>query len=727
MNTELVNNIKADLEPSAKNKHNLKILHVEDNRVDAMLVSAILNKIDECHYFTRNITSFTELQQCKSVKDYDVILLDLTLPECQGMETLQRVHALFSDIAIVIISSNPSDGLASQAISYGAQDYLVKGHIVPDVLMRTIRFAIKRKQLETELQESKNRFLLAVDGANDGVWDWPDVNSDQFYWSPRLKELLGYKDHQLFANADTLATLIHPLDYYHYKDTLLNHLKNDISFDLELRLKHKSRDYRWYHVKGKAIRNDEGYAIRLTGSLSDIHNRKLDEYTIKELYAVTIDKNYSLADKSKKILEHATDYLNMSSGIINQLSNTNTDIIYSFSNDVTAQIDELAVLDTHITNTLINAGEVVCFPDADNHSAVSHSALLEKHQIYAFIGVPIYVNGKVYGALNFYDKNRSVLTFSEREKTFMKLASQWVASEIERDIFLKTQKRLEEARRLESVGQLAAGVAHEINTPTQFVGDNLRFVQQSIEQLNTILSYIKRLSLSENVSHDELVAEVEQLKHKLDIDFVLSEMPLALSQSLDGIQRIKNIVKAMKNSVHPDNVDMQLADINQEIQSACVLSRSEWKIVCNLEMNLDENLPKVYCLPFALNQVVLNMLINASHAVADEVKSGRYEKGLIKISTKATAEYAEIHIIDNGSGIPKAAQSKIFDPFFTTKEVGVGTGQGMSLAYNVINDKHKGVITFESEEGVGTHFTIKIPNNAQDASLTTKHAQGLSL
>lgn len=724
MNTDISNEIEAVLEKPTEN--NLKVLHVEDNRVDAMLISAILNKIDDGHYLTRNIASLTELEQCECVKEYDVILLDLTLPECQGMETLRRVHALFSDIAIVIISGNPSDGLASQAISYGAQDYLVKGHIVPEVLMRTIRFAIKRKQLEAELQESKNRFLLAVDGANDGIWDWPDVNSDQYYWSPRLKELLGYEDHQLFANADTLATMIHPLDYYHFKDTLLNHLKNNLCFDIELRLKHKSRQYRWYHVKGKAIRDETGYATRLTGSLSDIHNRKQDEHTIKELYAVTIDKSFSLADKAKKILEHATDYLNMSFGIINQQSSSDTDILYAYSRDINIAVDTYATLDAHMASSLIKAGEVLCLPDSDNPNALDNSALLEAHQIYAYIGMPLYVNGKIYGVLNFYDTTQRLFTFSEREKTFMKLASQWIASEIERDIFLKTQKRLEEARRLESVGQLAAGVAHEINTPTQFVGDNLRFVQQSIEQLNTLLTYIQHLSQSDTVSHQALTAEVAHLKHKVDIDFVLSEIPLALSQSLDGLQRIKAIVKAMKNSVHPDNVDMQLADINQEIQSACVLSRSEWKLVCNIEMHLDENLPKVYCLPFAINQVVLNMLINASHAIADAVKAGRYEKGLIKISTKAMAEYAEIHIIDNGSGIPKAAQPKIFDPFFTTKEVGVGTGQGMSLAYNVINDKHKGVIDFESEEGVGTHFTIKIPNNAQDASLTMKQTQGLS-
>lgn len=704
----------------------IKIIHVEDNRVDAMLVDAMLQKIDPEKFHLKNIASLAELERLDNTNEYDIILLDLTLPECQGMETLEKVHGMFADMAIVIISGIDSEGLANESISYGAQDYLVKGHIVPEVLTRTIRFAIKRKELESELQESKERFLLAVDGANDGIWDWPDITKDQHYWSPRLKELLGFESSQIDASYETFLSRIHPLDFYSFKDALHNHLKNNVDFDVEFRIKTKMRDYRWFHAKGNAVRGSDGRATRMTGSIRDIHNRKEDEYSLKKLYEVTTDKELSLEAKAKLILINALSYLKLSLGIVNQVKKDKHKVLFYVNEINNLEIDEFAFIDKKISDNVIESDQVLCLPDAEGNLDFKECQSLQDNSIETFIGVPIIVNGDIYGVLNFYDTNERKITFRDREKTFVKLASQWIASEIERDLFLKTQKSLEEARRLESVGQLASGVAHEINTPTQFVGDNISFIKQNIDQFHDLFSYISKIAKSHDTNFQEIENIIKKLDSNVDLDFVLGEMPLALEQSLDGVQRIKSIVKAMKSSVHPDNVDMQLADINQEIESACVLSRSEWKLVTEIDMKLDTELPKVYCLPYEINQVVLNMVINASHAISDEVKAGKYEKGLIEISTKADDEFAEIHIIDNGAGMPKEVQSKIFDPFFTTKEVGIGTGQGMSLAYNVINDKHKGLIELDSEVGKGTHFTIKLPRS-NNSLMDQSHVQGQNL
>lgn len=686
-----------------------KILHVEDNRVDAMLIEAMLQKIDPDKFYLKNITSLSELEKIENTNEFDIILLDLTLPECQGMETLEKVHALFADIAIVIVSGIDSDGIANDSISYGAQDYLVKGHIVPEVLIRTIRFAIKRKQLESELQESKERFLLAVDGANDGIWDWPDLSKDEHYWSPRLKELLGFESSQISASYETFLSRIHPLDFLSFKDALHSHLKNNIPFDIEFRIKTKDRDYRWFHAKGNAVRDTNGRATRMSGSIRDVNNKKEDEYSLRKLYEVTTDKKLSLDAKAKLILINALSYLNLSLGIVNKITNDKHKILFHVNEIGDYEIDELVATDKQMTAYVLNSDQVISFPDKEGSINYKEFSFLKDYSIETYIGVPIVVNGEVYGALNFYDCNERKATFSDREKTFVKLASQWISGEIEREVFLQTQKSLEEARRLESVGQLAAGVAHEINTPTQFVGDNLRFVKNSIDQMQSVLDYINKLANAEEVDLQHFKDEVTSLSQNVDFDFILSEIPLALGQSIDGVKRIKSIVNAMKSSVHPDGSELQLADINQEIQSACILSRGEWKLVTDMQIDLDDSLPKVPCLPYEINQVVLNMVVNASHSISDEVQSGRYEKGVIKISTKADDKFAEIHIEDNGAGMTDEVKDKLFDPFFTTKGVGIGTGQGLSLAYNVIKEKHKGSIEIESEKGEGAKFVVKLP------------------
>ena len=271
-------------------------------------------------------------------------------------------------------------------------------------------------------------------------------------------------------------------------------------------------------------------------------------------------------------------------------------------------------------------------------------------------------------------------------------------------------QQLNQAQRMESVGQLAAGIAHEINTPTQFIGDNTRFLQESFEDLKGILTHYESLvdkADQESVPQD-LMTRLTEAIEQADLEYLMEEIPKAIEQSLDGIDRVSTIVKSMKEFSHPGGEKMQSVNLNQAIQSTITVSRNEWKYVAEMITDFDPELPHVHCLPGLINQVVLNMIVNASHAIND-VKADTGSDGTITISTRHVDGQAEIRVTDTGCGIPESVRSKIFDPFFTTKEVGKGTGQGLAISHSVIVDKHEGSLSVDSQEGQGTTFVIRLP------------------
>ena len=275
---------------------------------------------------------------------------------------------------------------------------------------------------------------------------------------------------------------------------------------------------------------------------------------------------------------------------------------------------------------------------------------------------------------------------------------------------------LRQAQKLESVGRLAAGIAHEINTPIQFVGDNARFLQDSFAGLQTLLNKYQELrdaAASGAVSPD-LLAEVRRVEEESDCAYLLEEIPKALSQTLDGVTRVATIVRAMKDFAHPEGKEKATADLNKALQSTLTVARNELKYVADVETEFGE-LPLVVCHISDLNQVFLNLLVNAAHAIGEVVKESG-QKGKIRVRTAAEGKTVLITISDTGCGIPEGIRNKVFDPFFTTKEVGRGTGQGLAIARSVVVDRHKGSLTFESEVGKGTTFYIRLPLDSAECS-----------
>jgi PAS domain S-box-containing protein len=273
------------------------------------------------------------------------------------------------------------------------------------------------------------------------------------------------------------------------------------------------------------------------------------------------------------------------------------------------------------------------------------------------------------------------------------------------------EDQLRQAQKLEAIGQLAAGIAHEINTPTQYVGDNARFLQDAFRDLGGLLDGVVRLRTAV-AQHQpigpEALEELGREADRADIGFLQAEIPLAIAQTLEGVQRVSRIVRAMKEFSHPSEAKVAV-DLNRAIETTMIVAQNELKYVADTGTNLDPQMPLVPCLPGEVNQVILNLLINAAHAIADVVRGQPGAKGLITVSTHRVDDWAEIRIADTGTGIPEAAQRRVFDPFFTTKEVGRGTGQGLALAHAVIVKKHRGHIWFETAIGRGTTFFVRLP------------------
>ena len=273
------------------------------------------------------------------------------------------------------------------------------------------------------------------------------------------------------------------------------------------------------------------------------------------------------------------------------------------------------------------------------------------------------------------------------------------------------ERQLMQAQKLESVGQLAAGVAHEINTPAQYVNDNIGFFKDSVDDIIALLDALTKMVHKEDV---QVPADaIRSVLEEADAEYLQEEMPKAIAEAQDGIGRISKIVRAMKNFAHP-STEISPVDINGSIESTVTVASNEWKYIADMHLDLCPDLPAVPCNAGQINQVILNIIINAAHALEEHHGSDPGQKGQITVSTSHDDGWVEIRIADNGPGMPDSVRERVFDPFFTTKEVGKGTGQGLSIAFDAIVNKHGGKLDVVSEPGEGACFVIRLPLERQD-------------
>jgi len=273
----------------------------------------------------------------------------------------------------------------------------------------------------------------------------------------------------------------------------------------------------------------------------------------------------------------------------------------------------------------------------------------------------------------------------------------------------KAVRELERTQMLQNLGKLTAGIAHEINTPIQFVGDNLNFLSDSFADIITLLGEYQGLkSAAGQVVGKDKLDSIKKAEENSDLDFITDEIPQAISQSIDGIKRVSSMIAAMRDFSHIDERRIALADLTKALNSTLAILRNEIKYVADVKTDIAESLPMVMCCIDDIQQVFLNLIINASHSIKDVVDKGG-KRGLITVSSRVDADQVVFTISDTGTGIPEDIRQKIFEPFFTTKGHCQGTGQGLAIVNSIITEKHKGRIELETEVGIGTTFTIYLP------------------
>jgi signal transduction histidine kinase len=358
-------------------------------------------------------------------------------------------------------------------------------------------------------------------------------------------------------------------------------------------------------------------------------------------------------------------------------------------------------------------GEAVWTENLPRDTGVERAKAVLEAGVHCAVALPIWAGTRLFGVMEFM--SREIRERDADQVQTLTVICGSIGQYVERKQAEEERKLMEiqlrAAQKLESIGQLAAGIAHEINTPTQYIGDNVRFLESSFSDLRKMHDRFGKLleAVKANTATAELIGETEACLREADVGFLMAEIPGAIQQTLEGVDRVSKIVRAMKDFSHPGTEEKTPVNLNKALETTLTVARNEWKYVAEIETDFDPDLPPVPCMPGEFNQVILNLVVNAAHAIAEATAGDSKRKGRITASTRRCGDWAEVRIRDTGCGIAEKIRHKIFDPFFTTKPVGKGTGQGLAMAHTAIVERHQGTLTFETELGVGTVFIIRLP------------------
>jgi signal transduction histidine kinase len=494
-----------------------------------------------------------------------------------------------------------------------------------------------------ELRAKAELLDLLSSATQDGIVDW-NLLSGRAEYNPRWKLLLGFDDGE-FAECqhapELWQELLHPDDRAPILALLADHLEQGWPFSTAVRLRHRAGGYRHVLCRGTAHRDESDRPLRMVIIFSDIDERIRDEGRQRALVSALPDTLFRVrADGTISGVKRGRE---------------------REGSPFASLREGMTLSDSFDDRRLLARLEAVL----SSGTTEPHGAQILQLATVTALGSAIHHEVRVVRSGD--DESVCIV----RDVTEQRELTQQL---------LETQK-------LGAIGQLAAGLAHEINTPLQFIGDSLHFAREGVAEL------LRRLG----------PGAVDP-----DVAYVREELPNALARSLEGVARVSQIVRAMKSFAQPGGGQLVLTDLKSLIESTVIVATNEWKYVADVDLQLAADLPDVPCLAGEVNQVVLNLIVNASHAIADVVGTSG-EKGRITIRASNDESYAEIRVSDTGTGIPERARAKVFEPFFTTKEVGKGTGQGLSMAYNSVVKRHRGTISFETELGSGTSFIIRLP------------------
>lgn len=685
------------------------ILVVDDEHPIRKLLETMLTAFG---YECQTAESIETAKKILSTAPIDLMLTDIVMPGGSGLDLVRFVNGRYPDIPAVIVSSIGDPEKVRQALDLDVYGYIVKPFDRTQLLI-CVENALRRNELELEARDREARLEKAV---RDRTSQLEDLLNDYKEIINTSEQLVKRVEDQLVFTQTLIDSL--PIPVY-YKDTKGLFLGCNAAFEAIIGLRrtgiigktihdiekkapadiHQETDSLLIRDPGKKIYeasvtfsdrsvhemvlikaayfNAQGEIAGIVGAMLDITDRKRAEMALR-----------ASEEKNRKILE------NIGLGVA--LIGPGMEVL-ELNRQMREWFPQIQTGDKPVCYRALHvpARETVC--DDCPVTQTFHSGGVSE----GIIQIPVMGENRTFRIVSSPIHNQEGIVTA-----VIKLMD-----DITEKLIL--ERELRQSQKLESIGQLAAGIAHEINNPIQYIGDNVKFFNTSFASLFDVIRQCRQLlnAIETQSPIQEPLGALRQLMEKVDLDMMAEEIPDALKDTLEGVKRVGKIVHSMRVFSHPGTDRKTVMDINQALESTITVARNEWKYVAELETDFDPDLPLVSCLPGEINQVFLNLLINAAHAIGDTAKENESSSGQILISTRAKGDVVEIRFSDTGGGIPESIRHRIFDPFFTTKAVGKGTGQGLAIAYNVIVEKHGGALKFETQINKGTTFIIQLPIN----------------
>lgn len=681
------------------------VLVVDDEEKVRLLLSRILRRAG---YNVALASDAAQARDMMARDPFDVILCDLTMPGESGMDLARWTIDTYPETAVVIVSVLSDPQMADRALEMGVYGYIPKP-FSPETILINVAGALRRRGLEAEnrkyredleqlvkertadlhstirslretqraLKESQERYRNLFQRIPLALFrTTPDGRVLDA--NPALLEMLGFESKEELCRTNVAELYVEPSARLKWKQFIT---RSGVLKGFQKKLRRRDGGVLWVEEHTFAVKDAKGGVICFEGSLQDVTQRKLMEDALRK------------ARDEKEIIFSAISSILIgvsSGGLVTEWNKTASAILGIPRETALGGTFEDLPLSCDIPK--IMQGIRTCL-ESRRAVRLDDLAFTRPDGKEGLLGLslsPIEQPGAdPDGVL--------ILGADITERRLM-------------------ERQLAQAQKLESIGQLAAGIAHEINTPIQYVGDNTRFLRDAFQEIlhlmDQALALVNTLETGQS-SSTALAASFCEAAIKADLDYLREEIPKATDQTVEGVERVAKIVRALKEFSHPGNREHTAVDINKALESTIVVSRNEWKYVADLVTDLDPALPTVHCDPGELNQVFLNLLVNAAHAITDVVSKGQGERGRITVSTHGDGPWVEVRIQDTGTGIPEEIRPRIFDPFFTTKEVGRGTGQGLAICYSVIVKKLGGRLDFETEVGKGTTFIVRLPASGQ--------------
>jgi|GEM_PF-429955 len=687
---------------------------------DEPQIRSLLTRILKTDGYTfADASSAEDARELMKKGSFELMLCDINLPGESGLDFARFALTEFPDTAVIMITGQDDPGSTKNAIDIGAYDYITKPFerqrvsfsvanalkrrelgianrsyredLENMVLKRTVKLEEINAQLREEISErthtqkvlrdSEQKYRLLVDSIPGCVYkgfkDWSVDFIDN-----KVGELTGY-DKTLFDDRTLKwSDIIVDQDLESTTRMVKQALKEDDAYIREYRIKTRTGKALWLQDRGQVVRNEEGGVEYVSGVFFDTTEQKRME-----------DALLKSEEKYRFLVNHAGDAIFIVQDDTIKFSNPKTMEITGYAAEELPDIPLVKLIHPEDRDTVFEAYKKLLkgkrSPDALSFRIINKSGKEVWTQLNT---TPITWEGNP-ATLNFL-RDISALNQAEEEKK-------------------RIESQLLQTEKMASIGQLAAGVAHEINNPTGFVSSNLKTLSDYIKDIGDLSQEYRKLVAKLDQSSNavdlgdvlEHVKRITDLETEVDADFVLKDIGELIEESKSGLDRIKKIVQDLKDFAHPGEDKPKFADINQNMDSTINVVWNELKYKTEVTKDYG-SLPQVRCYPQLLNQVFVNLLVNAAQSIE--------ERGEIKIRTRADDGHVEIRISDTGCGIPKEKLPRIFDPFFTTKDVGKGTGLGLNVAYNII-EKHHGKIDVKSDVGKGTTFTIRIPTEQSNA------------